>query len=353
VPDIHRFYMTDDELWLLLHRHASGNASDEDANRLRTWVEQDPSRAAMVRHAEDVVAASRCSSSSNNDDESWSVLRDRIARDPATRTLRFRLSTVMGRRGRGFIRKTAIAAGVLVAVGVTATALGRSGFFSGTTTVAEREYRTARGERAEIVLSDGSKVTLSAASRLVVPVRFGDRREVRLEGEAYFDLKHDPERTFIVNAGSAAAQAVGTKFAVRGYEGDTTVRVVVAEGRVLLRGRDGAAGSGSILNLGDLGEMNLLGTTATIRHGVRVEDYLGWLHSTLVYRGTPMSVVAADFERWYDTELSLSDSALAAARVTVVLTAGQPDEAGRLLAEVLGARYERVGPVIKLSRSAR
>lgn len=345
--------MTDDELWLLLHRHASGNASDEDANRLRTWVEQDPSRAAMVRHAEDVVAASRCSSSSNNDDESWSVLRDRIARDPAPRTLRFRLSNIMTRRGGALIRKTAIAAGVLVVAGVTATALGRAGFLGGGTSVAEREYRTARGERAEIVLSDGSRVTLSAASRLLVPERFDGQREVRLEGEAYFDVKHDSARAFVVRAGTATAQAVGTKFAVRGYDADTTVRVVVADGRVLLHAQDSVAGSGAVLDRGDLGEINTLGTTATVRHGVRVEDYLSWMGSTLVYRRTPMSVVVADFERWYDIELNVTDSAMASARVTVVLTAGRPDDAGRLLADVLGAKYERIGPVIKLSRTAR
>ena len=344
--------MTDDDLWLLLHRHASGHASDEDANRLRTWIEHDPSRAAaLVRHTEDVVAASRCSANSHNDDESWSVLRDRIARERATRTLRFRLTNVWPRLGGAFIRNAAIAAAVLVIVGVTATALGRTALFGGRTTIGEREYRTARGERAEIVLSDGSRVTLSAASRLVVPERFDDRREVRLEGEAYFDVKHDPLRAFIVHVGSAAAQAVGTRFAVRGYAGDTTIRVVVADGRILLHAQGGAAGYGAILERGDLGDMNILGTTVTVRHGVRVEDYLGWLHSTLVYRKTPMSVVAADFERWYDTELSMPDSALATTRVTVVLTAGRPDDAGRLLAEVLGARYERIGPVIKLSYS--
>ena len=353
MPDIHRFYVTDDELWLLLHRHASGNASDEDANRVRAWVEQDPSRAALLRHVEDVVAASRCSSNSSNDDESWSDLRDRISREPA-RTLRFRLADVMTRRGRTFIRRAAVAAAVTVVIGgVAAVAGGRISLFGGRATIAEREYRTARGERAEIVLSDGSRVMLSAASRLVVPERFDKHRDVRLEGEAYFAVKHDPSRAFIVHAGGAAAQAVGTTFAVRGYEGDTTIRVVVVDGRVLLRAPGSETVSGAILERGDLGEMNVLGTTATIRHGVRVEDYLGWMHSTLVYRGTPMSVVAADFERWYDTELSVTDSALASARVTVVLTAGRPDDAGRLLAEVLGARYERIGPVIRLSRNAR
>jgi ferric-dicitrate binding protein FerR (iron transport regulator) len=104
-----------------------------------------------------------------------------------------------------------------------------------------------------------------------------------------------------------------------------------------------------VLVRGDLGELDSAGT-ATVARGVNVERYIGWMQSRLAYRFAPLSAVAADLERWYDIELRVPDARLAEARVTVVLDGGTADEAAQLLAEVLEARYERVGRVVTLYR---
>src|SRR5699024_3207595 len=69
---------------------------------------------------------------------------------------------------------------------------------------------TERGEKARVAFSDGTQVTLNAASSLRFPKKFhGLKREVYLDGEAYFEVSHDPEHPFIVHAGEARVQVLG------------------------------------------------------------------------------------------------------------------------------------------------
>lgn len=84
-----------------------------------------------------------------------------------------------------------------------------------------------------ITLSDGSSVRLQPGSRLRYAKSFAaNRREVYLEGEAFFNVTKNPARPFLVFAGGTVTKVVGTSFQVQAYDRDKTVRVVVRTGRV-------------------------------------------------------------------------------------------------------------------------
>jgi transmembrane sensor len=339
--------MTEDELWTLLVRHTSGRATADDAERLRAYMEADPARADLVRRAEQVATASRRPVRDADSEQSWNALRARLLREPrlpAERVPRFEVSSGRAR----WLGRSLAAAAVLAAVGVGAVAWER-GALRRNAPLAMKEYRTARGEREEITLADGSRITLGAASRLRVPEHFGARRDVQLEGQAFFRVAHDPAHPFVVHASNAAVQAIGTSFEVRRYAEDTSVRVVVAEGRVALRAEDASAGASALLTRGDVGELNARGTVAHIRRDAPLDAYLGWLGGRLAYRLTPLSTVIADLGRWYDVDVHVADSGRVNARISVVLPANDADAAGQLLAEVLGLRYERSGRVMTLT----
>jgi transmembrane sensor len=85
----------------------------------------------------------------------------------------------------------------------------------------------------EYILPDGSVVALNSNSKLVFPKQFkGDTREVTIEGEAFFDVKPNAEKPFIINAGNAQVKVVGTSFNVCAYPETETVEVVVETGKV-------------------------------------------------------------------------------------------------------------------------
>ena len=85
----------------------------------------------------------------------------------------------------------------------------------------------------KITLEDGSIVTLGKESTITFPQHFdGTQRQVRLDGEAFFDVTKDPERPFIVYAGELTTQVLGTSFNVKSYKGAETIEIQVITGRV-------------------------------------------------------------------------------------------------------------------------
>lgn len=92
-----------------------------------------------------------------------------------------------------------------------------------------------RGSEYNIVLADGTKVFLNAGSEISYPVVFaGDKREVKLKGEAYFEVRKDERRPFFVQAGDVQIQVLGTSFNVTAYPGRGRIETTLEEGKIQL-----------------------------------------------------------------------------------------------------------------------
>ncbi|MFL5574379.1 MAG: FecR family protein, partial [Gemmatimonadaceae bacterium] len=189
-----------------------------------------------------------------------------------------------------------------------------------------REFATARGQRATIRLVDGTRVELGYASRLRVAAfaPAAGRREMYLEGEAVFDVVHDPARPFVVHAGNAVTEDLGTVFGVRAYPGDAAVRVLVVSGEVALRPRlpaPGADSTSAVLGGGQLGRLDARGRVE-VESGVDTTEYLGWLSGHVSFHDAPLSEVAAELARRFDVTVTIADPRVAARRVTVEMPGG-------------------------------
>lgn len=133
--------------------------------------------------------------------------------------------------GRRRLVGTALAASFLGALlWVSAPALAPN---SPATTLTEnvRRYATAVGQRRDVILSDGSKVTLNTAS--LIEVRYSaERRDVKLlTGQALFQVARNPDRPFVVSAHDRQVTALGTAFDVW-IQGDGRLQVLLVEGHV-------------------------------------------------------------------------------------------------------------------------
>src|SRR3989442_3232931 len=210
-----------------------------------------------------------------------------------------------------------------------------------------REYATAPGHRAALTLPDGSRVLLSVGTRLLVPRDYGVVvRAVELEGEAYFVVRHDPARPFLVRTTHGTTEDLGTEFDVRAYREEQSLQVVVATGRVALRGTT-MADSVLMLWPRERGVIDS-GGTATITSHVSLKHYLAWTHGTLRFDDTPLSSVLAQLERWYDLDIQIADPSLAQERLTISFTTESADEAGGALAQLLRERITRAGPGVRV-----
>jgi ferric-dicitrate binding protein FerR (iron transport regulator) len=207
----------------------------------------------------------------------------------------------------------------------------------------EESFATANRERAELRLSDGTRIRLAPASHIRVAADYGEHeRAVYLEGQGYFEVKHDETRPFVVYAGGAIARDVGTEFAVRSYPEDRAVQVVVRTGGVAMSGV-------GLLDAGDVGRLGIDGTSSLTR-GVAVDSLLTWLDGRLVFHDAPLATVIAELRRWHDVDVHLADPALGKLPFTGALTDASFRSSISLVAATLGLQVRNTRDRVTLDR---
>jgi len=207
----------------------------------------------------------------------------------------------------------------------------------------EESFATANRERAELRLSDGTRIRLAPASHIRVAADFGEQaRAVYLDGQGYFEVAHDVDRPFTVYAGQTIARDLGTEFAVRNYSEDRAVQVVVRKGAVAMSGV-------GRLDAGDVGRLAIDGTSSLTR-GVAVDSLLTWLDGRLVFHDAPLATVLAELRRWHDVDVHLADPALGTLPFTGVLTDASFRSSISLVAATLGLRVRKTRDRVTLDR---
>ena len=222
-----------------------------------------------------------------------------------------------------------------------------------------QEVATARGQRATITLSDGTRMILGAASNVRYARDFGARgaRDVYLDGQAYFEVVHDTLHPFAVHTSRGVAEDLGTEFVVTAYSTLSDMQVVVASGQVALRHAasseaDSGVGRGRAaapLTLG-AGELGVIDSSGSVRRS-RVADaspYFDWTKGELVFNGAPLKEALPAIGRWYDVEIKIGDPSLAGRRLVARFGPHSAREVVRLLALAANARSEQHGDTIVL-----
>jgi ferric-dicitrate binding protein FerR (iron transport regulator) len=345
--------------WTLLSRYFAGECSPEEAAAVDAWAAADGANARLLAFMRTVWDAAAVELPEIDEAAAWRTVRARMAMADgaaAARPLRVmpRGAAQVRRRWLGAVIAAGTAAALVAAVGVAWRRGGASGTAGARGPEHVKEYATARGERSEFTLVDGTRVWLSADSRLRVLSGYGaGKREVELVGEAYFVVRHDQQRPFRVYARGTVSEDLGTEFNVRSYPEDSDVVVVVASGRVSMRRAATAAHPASTVELGR-GQMGRLDGTGrvTVTSGVDPAAPLAWREGRLEFDQRPLSEVLRELGRWYDLDVALEDSSLAGVPVTVTLDRHPADEALDIVSRVVGLRYTREGRIVRLAAKA-
>jgi len=232
----------------------------------------------------------------------------------------------------------AIAALLLVAAGASGLVAWRLRL--------QNTYETAVGATRLVQLADGSRMELNTGSRALAKVT-GTARTVTLEeGEAYFDVVHDPRRPFTVYAGNRRITDVGTKFSV--YRNGDDVRVVVSQGEVQVTLLDGTgrpvqARAGQVVMAGG-GE-----TLVMARPMAQITDDLAWREGMLIFRQQTLGEVADQFNRYNSRHIVVEGDARKM-RIGGSFKAGNVDAFVHLLHRGFGLAVEDQGDRIIVSR---
>lgn len=173
-----------------------------------------------------------------------------------------------------------------------------------TAVLAMTTLRTPRGGEYQTRLPDGTEVWLNAGSSITYPLSFAaDRREVYIEGEAFFDVKKDRNRPFIVYAEETSITVLGTQFNVSAYPEEKRIRTTLVEGSIRLQKGE------AIRQLVPGQQAHTLRESQHITvQSVDIEEIMAWKNGYFYFHNEDIKSAMEKIARWYDVEVRYKDN---------------------------------------------
>ena len=165
------------------------------------------------------------------------------------------------------------------------------------------------GKKSQLTLEDGTKVWLNAGSRMAFPTKFkGNKREVFLEGEGYFEVAHNQKLPFYVNTNEISIKVLGTRFNISAYESDKLVEAVLIEGSVAINERSALSfiKSGSILVPHQKASYNRNDHSIVVKEEPNVDDAIAWTEGWFKFNRQSINDVLSKLQRYYNVQFEFS-----------------------------------------------
>ncbi|MBR4519841.1 MAG: FecR domain-containing protein [Paludibacteraceae bacterium] len=166
------------------------------------------------------------------------------------------------------------------------------------------------GEHSRVTLPDGTALTLNAQTTVRYNLADG-KRQVSIDGEAFFEVARDPEHPFVVSANGMTVTCLGTSFDVRNYSDESNISVVLRDGKV----RVNACDADLTMEPGSRVLMDRQ-TLALSKHTVTPSDYTAWLNGEIKYNDQTLEEIAAELSRNYNIDLVITSDELKQERFT-------------------------------------
>jgi len=211
--------------------------------------------------------------------------------------------------------------------------------------VVYNEIRTSAGEQKRLILPDGSVVVLNSAGSIRFPYAFAEsRREVQLEGQAFFQVTANKHKPFLVKTGRVCTRVLGTSFDIKAYQNDERIDITVTSGKVqVMAGRQ---------------SVNLL-PNQKASYNVISEKLLqtelssqitkpGWLTGELVFEGADMKEIIETLNRTYNVQIECLYPQLAKCHIDARFNNESIDQIMSILCNYLDASYEKSGKHYKI-----
>ncbi|KAF2514653.1 FecR family protein [Flavobacterium foetidum] len=217
--------------------------------------------------------------------------------------------------------------------------------------LAYNEIKIPYGKTFKIQLSDGTSVNLNAGSSLKYPVQFikGYKREVVLEGEAFFDVAKDKVHPFIVKTRGVNVKVLGTKFNVSSYREDMDINTVLMEGSVSL---SEAANSDQKVMLvpGEKGSWSSQKKDIAVEQ-VDTRFYTEWINGEIVFRKTAFRDIIIKLERAYNVTIENNREDILDKKFNASFNKNieSIDKVLETMSKIQGFTYTKEGRLIKIN----
>jgi len=177
----------------------------------------------------------------------------------------------------------------------------------------------------ELILPDGSTVTLNSNSIITYPKKFKkDQRGINLEGEGFFEVIGNSDWPFVITTAEVSVKVLGTSFNVNAYETNEEIEVVVKTGQVAVT-RHGEVPQTIVLKPGNKAVYNKISEDLSLSTKIDL-NYMAWKTKRFVFEDQSLDEVAAALNKVYGSEITIPSDSLKAAKITTSFN-DQPLEA--------------------------
>ncbi len=245
-----------------------------------------------------------------------------------------------------------VAAAVLVIFTAYIFVMSHENYLAGQVVVEESIiFNTGDEQHREIRLSDGTVVRLNNNSEVLLSENFQkETRELSLSGEAYFDVAHDPEHPFIINANSSSIEVLGTAFNVRAISDQANVQVAVVEGKVSFKNEFNLEEQQPvILTKGQFGYLDIDKGEILVEE-FAINNYLAWKSGRFNFEMNTLHQVCVQLDRLYNLDCNFSDPKLSNLHLTANFSNESLDKTLSVIALTLDLDYERNNNQVKWKR---
>ncbi|HVU58689.1 MAG TPA: FecR domain-containing protein [Puia sp.] len=328
--------MDNEKIWHLLILKLSGEATEEELAELHELLQQHPDMAVQAASVEGVWR-SRGADAEENTEELFNRHLQRLSDDTVENTPFYHIAELRPRRSRRIrtlVVVTAVAACLAFVVllaynvfqengaGVKAPAPLASGNF----------VSTKNGSKSKLQLPDGTQVWLNSGSNISYDNDFGvTTRQVRLTGEAFFDVVKDNARPFVIHTATVDVKVLGTAFNVRSYPEEKVTETSLIRGAVevtlkanadkkiflkpnekLIVSNDSTLVQNDSIQIPDVKKKPAVMTLTQVHHlnkDTEASEVL-WTKNKLVFDGETLGEVALKLERWYGVKVIIQGDEL-------------------------------------------
>jgi transmembrane sensor len=159
---------------------------------------------------------------------------------------------------------------------------------------------TPPGGQYQVMLADGSKVWLNAASSITFPTAFtGDSRKVEITGEAYCEIAHNAQMPFSIKVNNVTVQVLGTRFNVNAYDDEDRVSTTLLEGSVKVSN----AMESKVISPGDQASVNNNSGSIMVKKKVDVDQVIAWKNGYFQFNDAAIQDIMRQISRWYNVKI--------------------------------------------------
>ena len=332
--------------WSLILKRHSGRISDKEAALLAEWLDADEANRNAFEECMRILdlSAGYGELPPSDTDRAWSQLAARIAESESRH-----MPAAPLRERHLFYRRLLRYAAILIIIPMAWYLVYQSRQYQVDLRSPASEMQVAQTGNAEnnlILLSDGSQAWINQRSSLMYPAIFDkDNRTVYLSGEAFFEIRKDKSRPFIVLCGDTRTEVTGTSFHLRGYDDEGEVILNVTSGSVNFSLNNSPGVELKSLRASERGHY-MRGEPNLMREISDDPNFLSWHTRTLQFDNQSLHRIMPRLSEYFHLTIEMESDRIGLCRFTGRFDQPTADEVLETIARTTGLQYRVSGDTL-------